>query len=407
MIDRLINMARIGFGSAGRGLAGAAGLVALLFPVSGFAQSTQAICNQIRSEIAALDRGGERGGGSARNTQRLQTELSRVRLALQRNDCNQRGFFFSPPPVCGPLAAQAAQLEGRLRQAGGGGALRGPDAARRGQLVAAYHRYDCDGTRQQQAQRGVIYAGPREPSLFDRLFGGESAVQVERPEVPPIDPELAEELREKARLGGRMAICVRTCDGFFFPVNFEGLARGDGYEDVCKALCPSAETRVFFMRNGAEIETAATRSGEAYASMPYARQYQQSRDPACFCKPQSATWAQLSKTTEDIVEARKGDMVVTPEQAAAMSRPKEFQAPPLKKKTRKQLAAEAAAAANDTPQPVPDSQIPTAGTASAGIGPRDAGTAVLGREQGNSRAMTGADGTQRRIRVISPLRSEP
>ena len=370
------------------------------------AQQQAQVCNQIRVEIAALDRQGSMSGAgaaNAREVQRLRTELSRVQLAFRQNDCGNRGFFSSPAPVCGPLQAQAGQMEARLRQLQGSGSAGGADAGRRAQLVSAYQRYNCDGPR--EPQRGVIYAGPQAPSLFEQLFGGRSAAVVDPPrEQPrePIDPELEDELRERARLGGRLAICVRTCDGFFFPVNFEGLAGTDSYSEVRRALCPAAETEVFFMRLGADVETAATRSGQAYASMPYARLFQQKREDACFCKPTNVTWAQASKGVEDIVEARKGDVIVTPEQALAMSRPKEAPGTARNAQRRNQRQPQPATPQDETPSAAPLSQIPTAGTASAGIGPRVQGN--LGPSQGQMQDVVGPDGKTRQIRVVSPNR---
>jgi Protein of unknown function (DUF2865) len=372
------------------------------------AQGQAQICNQIRQELSTLDRTGRQGGGgNPREAARVRTELSRAQIAYRQNECGQRGLFWSPPPVCGPIGAQVNQLSARLQQLEGAGRnAGGGDPARRAQLMAAYQRYNCDGPR--ETPRGPVYAEP--PSLFERIFGGRPSTAVVDPEPErrrEVDPELDRELRERAKLGGRMAVCVRTCDGFFFPVNYEGLSRGDSYEEVCEALCPSAETQVFFMRGGAEIETAATRSGQAYSSMPYAKQFQQSRDPACFCKPRDVTWAQVAKQTEDIIEARRGDVVVTPEQAAKMSLPKEAPGQNTRNQRRnpRQQADTNLPADTAAPTAVPESQIPTAGTASSGIGPRQNSRVVLGQSQGQLQEVIGPDGQKRQIRVVSPNRT--
>lgn len=370
------------------------GLAALMVPVSAQAQQQAAICNQIRVELANLaNSGGNAGAG--REAQRLRGELGRVRLAIQQNDCNRGGFLFfnSQAPVCAPLKAQAGQIEGRLRQLDGGGG--GPNAQRRAQLIGALERYGCLG--QQPPQRGVIYANPNAPSLFDQLFGGRpDAVVEDRPQIP-LDPELQDELEKKARLGGRTAVCVRTCDGFFFPVNYEGLTARDEHESVCQALCPAAETRVFYMRLGADINTAATRGGEPYTSLPMAMKYRESRVEDCSCKAQWQTWAQLAKGMDDIVEARKGDVVVTPEQAEAMSRAK-TQVPPTAKKNQRQKVV----AAEPEPQALPDSALPTGGTASAGIGPQIRNETAQGNAQSTLQEVVGADGVKRQIRVVAP-----
>ncbi|MBN8532586.1 MAG: DUF2865 domain-containing protein [Rhizobiales bacterium] len=368
------------------------------------AQQGAAICNQIRMELSGLQRLGDSGGGSAREANQLRAELARARNALRVNECDaQRGLFTfsSPPAVCAPLRAQAGQIEARLRQIDGAD----PNAPRRAQLLAALQRYNCMGEPQ---ERGVIYARPQAPSLFEQLFGGRStsaAIIDDRRDMPPLDPALEDELREKARLGGRTPVCVRSCDGFFFPVNFEGLTARDEHGAVCQALCPGAETEVLYMRLGADIETAATRDGRPYTSLPNAMRYRENRDPACFCRPPGFTVAHLAKDQVDIVEARKGDLVVTREQAEAMSRPKEVRGAPQPRNTRQTRNAPAPAPAE--PVPVPESAIPTAGTASAGIGPRSGEQRVVNGAQGTVQEVVGADGVRRQVRVVAPAPNAP
>lgn len=366
----------------------------LLGAGAAFAQSP--ICNQIRAELAATPA----SGGGGRDTSRLRTELARVQYALQQNDCNRSGFLFfnNPPPVCGPLRAQAGQLAAQINQAGGGG------GGRRAQLLAALDRYGCTGGA---PQRGVIYATPNQGGLFDRLFGDPNAVEPPRVEIDP------EDARPRERLGGRMAVCVRTCDGFFFPVNFEGLSARDEHSQVCASLCPGAETQVFYMSLGADIERAATRDGTPYMSLPTAKKYQQARDSTCYCKQPGQTWASATAGSEDLVEARKGDIVVTQEQALALSRPKGLQASAdraNRKSKRGEIPAQPEAprpgappkANTDEPASLPESALPTGGSASSGIGPRVVESTVLGAQGGVREQVTAADGSRRQIRNVAP-----
>ncbi|PPD16649.1 MAG: hypothetical protein CTY25_01550 [Methylobacterium sp.] len=367
-------------------------------------QAQPAICNTIRVELANLPRNVT--GGNPREAARLRGELAGVRNAIRANNCDQRGFFGfgGPPPVCAPLRAQAQQMEARLQQAEPIDA----NAPRRAQLLGAFQRYGCDGNQPQQ--RGVIYAQPQGGGLLDRLFGTGSAVEQRRDSFVEIDSELDDELKEKAKLGGRTPICVRTCDGFFFPVNFEGLTARDEHSKVCQALCPAAETVVMYMRLGADIETAATREGQAYTAFPFALKYRTNRDSACFCRPQGYTVAQLAKDQEDYVEARKGDLVVTREQAEALSRPKEVRNPAQARtpaNARNARNAPAPAPQPEEPAAVPESAIPTAGTASAGIGPRLGTERVLGGTQGQTQDVVGADGVRRQVRIVAPAPNAP
>ena len=308
---------------------------------------------------------------------RLRQELSRIQIAIQQNDCNRSGFilFNQPPSVCAPLKAQAGQYVAQIRAMEGGGGGADPSSPRRAQLISALDRYGCNGQQPPQ-QRGVIYAAPNEPGLAERLFG-QTSVDGQR-DLPPGGESLRdlEDQPPRERLGGRAAVCVRTCDGYFFPVNFGGIGARDEYSQVCQRLCPSAETQVFFMPLGAEIDRAAARDGTPYMSLPAAKRFQTTRDSACFCKQPSQTWASVSKGFEDIVEARKGDIVVTEEQALAMSRPKGLQTPADRKsKKGEQPKTAARTTPEEPPSGLADEMLPTGGNASSGIGPRISRTA--------------------------------
>ncbi|MCZ8261073.1 MAG: DUF2865 domain-containing protein [Beijerinckiaceae bacterium] len=375
----------------------AAALLGAAFGIPGpSAQAQSPVCNQIRAELATMPN----TGGPTRESSQLRSELGRIRLAMQQNDCGRSSGFLGlggPPPVCTPLRNQAAAYESRIRQMEGG-------SPRRTQLIAALSSYGCLGGQQQaqppQQQRGVIYAAPNSPSLFERLFGDNGPRDGTRytPDTP-IDPDA----EFKERLGGRLAVCVRTCDGFFFPVNFEGIGARDEYATVCQSLCPAAETRVYFMQAGADIERAASRDGTPYMSLPTAKKFQQSRDPACFCKPPQQTWANAMKGVEDIVETRKGDIVVSQEQALAMSRPKATPNPADKRNAKNQPAPKPAnAAESEAPASLPESALPTGGNASAGIGPRVQRDRIISSAGGTKQQVVGADGSVRVVRNVAP-----
>lgn len=365
-------------------------------------------CVQIRAEMASLSR--TRGASGA--TTRLRRELARVQGALQANDCfRSRGFLGlgDMPPVCAPLKAQAGQLQAQIRAMEGGG-----DDGRRVQLAAAWQRYGCDAPQrvEQRPQRGVLYATPNDrPGILERLFGNQTEVAVEpypeRGVIPPPSAEAEDEDEreggERRRYGGRLAVCVRTCDGFFFPVNFEGLTSRDEHPDVCKALCPAAQTQVFYMSQGGEIENAAARDGTPYTSLPNAKKYQESRDLSCICKQPGQTWASAMQGKEDLVEARKGDIIVSPEQAAAMSRPKEAKAAPTSRQREAQKKLERRGAADDAAV-LPESALPTGGGASAGIGPRgQQRERFVGANGGITSQITREDGSRITIRNVAPV----
>ncbi len=83
--------------------------------------------------------------------------------------------------------------------------------------------------------------------------------------------------------GTGVAYCVRTCDGYFFPLGVStGSAAGD--ELACASLCPASETRVYTRRIGDDMEVArALRDGKPYAALPAAFTHRNSYKAACSC----------------------------------------------------------------------------------------------------------------------------
>jgi hypothetical protein len=83
--------------------------------------------------------------------------------------------------------------------------------------------------------------------------------------------------------GNLRTVCVRTCDGGFFPIS-SGATPLDFRRDqkVCAMMCPQTETQLFYqsMTNGQETEQmTSTVTGRAYAELPNAFAYR-TRDRA-------------------------------------------------------------------------------------------------------------------------------
>ena len=208
---------------------------------SGFAFAQSAVCRQLESELASVSRANAPQPGRSARAERAQ--LASVQGSIASLGCDRGSFIFGPQPPaqCGGLKSQAAGLSGRIaqieapRQAASGG-----DSRRRLQLMAALDSYNCRAPARPQI---AAAPAPRERSFFDVLFGRNQPDQPRYSTYPsgegnlpplvdglPVDPSA-----KKFVGGGPLAICVRTCDGFFFPVNYEGTGAKDQYEEVCQA----------------------------------------------------------------------------------------------------------------------------------------------------------------------------
>src|SRR4029079_9135377 len=101
--------------------------------------------------------------------------------------------------------------------------------------------------------------------------------------------------------GSYRTICVRTCDGFYWPVSYA--TTPDHFQDdekVCQRSCPAAEAMLFAHRNpGEDVTQAVSISGQLYSTWPNAFRYRQAFDASCSCRQPGETWAHALKTFDD------------------------------------------------------------------------------------------------------------
>src|SRR6476661_6541597 len=279
------------------------------------------VCPRLEAQLASIDRGG--GGGDPAKEEQIrryqdaatkqQGELDRVTSQAKRMGCDSSGFFslFSGQSAqCGPVNNQIQQMRAnleqittsleRLRSGGLGGAER--DNQRRSVLLALAQN-NC----------GPQYANAaRNPGNFlDNLFGNNN--------LPPPGTDFG------PQSGTFRTVCVRTCDGAYFPISFATVpARFPDDERTCKALCPAAEATLFSYRNpGEDINQAVSINGQPYTSSPNAFRYRQEFNPSCACKAAGQTWSDALKSVDDKAAAeQQGDIIVTEESAKKMSQPK-------------------------------------------------------------------------------------
>ncbi len=360
-----------------------------LATLSGAALAQSPSCNAWRSELASLQ--GQRGGGdprAAQAAQRVGSLLAQATNQYRAMGCERGGFTFfgeGPPRECGGLRAQIGQLQaqyGNLQQQAQGGALE----QRRAQLAAAINN-NC--------------RAPQQRGFFETIFGLEPRRGEIDSTMPELDPEQPIE-PEKPRMGGPQTVCVRTCDGFFFPLANNPGGR-DSSDEMCQALCPGVETLAYGMTNGGEIQNAVARAtGQPYASLPNAGKYQRSFDAACTCRGQGQSWAQALKEAEYLLDKRKGDVIVTEQRAAELSRPREAKPDPKRRGAPAPAVQPAAAPAIPDEKPMPSENSPTSGTESAGVGPSSVGERVLDKGDGLKRETQSVTGERRTVRIVAP-----
>jgi hypothetical protein len=232
--------------------------------------------------------------------------------------CESSGFFSlfnGQNAQCTPVNNQIQQMRAnldqittnleRLRTGGLGG---GERENQRHSVLLALAQNNCGP---QYASALQQQQGPG--SFLNNLFGNGIG---SNPGAPPADLGAAS--------GTYRTVCVRTCDGGYFPISFATTpAKFGDDEKACKALCPATEANLYAYRNpGEDMNQAVSVSGQPYTALQNAFHFRQEFNPSCSCKAAGQSWADALKNIDDKAAAeQQGDIIVTDESAKKMSRP--------------------------------------------------------------------------------------
>jgi len=187
--------------------------------------------------------------------------------------CPSQNVARAPPPRRIPRLGLAILLTGALAAAGG--------------LALA---------------EGGVGRDFRPPSIsFDapsNFFGSLGPV-VQPPPQPAPGPR-----KEGGASRSSVALCVRLCDGFFFP------SAGASNDEGCAAQCPDAPTGLYTETSGAnQLDDAVSTRDEPYSALPAAHRYRTAYDGACTCHRSPSGFTALALKDPTL---RKGDAMMTP-----------------------------------------------------------------------------------------------
>jgi Protein of unknown function (DUF2865) len=115
---------------------------------------------------------------------------------------------------------------------------------------------------------------------------------------------------EDRHSGTYRSVCVRLCDGYYFPISFAVTADRLGRDrEVCESRC-GGQGRLFVHRNpGGSTDDLQDLSGRAYRQLPTAFLYRTELVPSCKCQPDP--WETAAQERHRVyaldAAARKGD----------------------------------------------------------------------------------------------------
>lgn len=109
------------------------------------------------------------------------------------------------------------------------------------------------------------------------------------------------------------SVCVRSCDGFFFPAPDPSSGRGAAHQATCASVCPDAEAKLFTIPPGSDnIADAKAGDGELYTQFMAKLAAQQDKPKSCSCHIIADDAVQTKALLNDPT-LRPGDSVVTSE----------------------------------------------------------------------------------------------
>jgi hypothetical protein len=317
-------------------------------------------CYQLQQDFAAASQG---GGANPDDLARLDKQIAQydrvyqgTQAAMQDAGCFESFFIFGKALVRSPQCLNmndrvedarrqlAALQQQREAMTGGGGNRR-----RQAELQQAMAQAGCGGQVRQPQKRGG--------GLFDFFGGGQDSDEEQLPQTPiyrSIDPN-----------GRYRAVCVRLCDGFFYPLSYATTAASLAQEaERCQSSC-AAPAELYVYRNpGQEIEQAISLNGSAYMDLPVALKFRKAYVNGCSCKqaeynPTAIEEANKRAEAEQATKPAKGKGKV-----AAAPAPQAAAAPPA---GGTENAMEVTGSTQPTPAPtaVPQAQKPPAPPAAA------------------------------------------
>jgi hypothetical protein len=312
-------------------------------PGGGEQPASNPVCVRLEGQLAMVNRGGADPGRADQikryedTVAKQQADLDRMLAQAKRRGCEGGGFFAlftGQSPECQPLNAQIQQMRDGLDRTMS-------DLER----LKSGNNYDQDGQRRQlisqlaqnncgpQYRAAAAAAGPA--GFLDALFGGHI-----------ISPG-----GDGAPSGTFRTVCVRACDGYYFPISYSTVqSRFADDARTCQRECPATAAELYTYRNpGEDIAQAVSLSGQSYTALPTAFQYRKEYSPSCSCRRPGQSWADALKGADDSSTLESGDIVVTDQNAKALSQPP----PPKGAKPAKPGAAANAAPATGGGAPPP------------------------------------------------------
>lgn len=302
-------------------------------------------CRALKAQLASLDRRGS--GGANRNYQKWSNSVAEQRQAIRRTERQSRAGRCgsgSAHAQCQQIQSTLKRMRANLtklerrrdRYADAGGNRRAKEKRAierqlrrngcydrpRQRTASRDERREIGSARARGSERGFINPrtgrregfraprrderreGRRERGLLSMLFGrpvdraGDARRDRSRygrrddyqrrlfARTLPPDEDFIDDFSGGIFMGTYRTMCVRRCDGYYFPISFSTTEDMFGRDAaLCSQMCPSGNAELFVHENpGGTPESMTSVDGISYTELPNAFQYRRKFDKACTCQ---------------------------------------------------------------------------------------------------------------------------
>ncbi|HXV30978.1 MAG TPA: DUF2865 domain-containing protein [Sinorhizobium sp.] len=264
--------------------------------------SAQDVCEGLRTHLAALPA----GSTSTANLRDFTGAVSRQNIELRRakNDRRRMGCSHGSIIVIdGENAAACAELEDaitrmednlqRLKAHRRQLVSTGNEDARR-RILAAMEINGCLAGHDDDWNELDEFATADEEDIHRNILRDLSPDSEDYPLL--FEGQAMDELPPMEGTGGFRTMCVRTCDGAFFPISSNATPADFGRDaELCRARCPGADTELYYhvLATEESDQMVSASTGRPYSELPTAFAYR-TREPgtrgSCGCQiPKTAT----------------------------------------------------------------------------------------------------------------------
>lgn len=264
------------------------------FPAASFAAS---VCDDLRQELRAP----AQIIGNTAEVRHFASALTRQNIIIRkiRNDLRAYGCSSGSIVVYGGENAQLCdQIEDALYDAE---AERDDLLVSRDQMMAQQRNRGIDRDRVMAAldANGCFDERPQSaaasPNDQTQEFAPPGMIEVDPNRQPVFTPPMQ---------GGLRTLCVRTCDGAFFPISSNASPLDFRRQAAtCEQMCPGSETELYYhsLQGQESADMVSAETGKPYKDLPTAFAYRNTsadtRSPSCGCN-MASYFDQMKKQEE-------------------------------------------------------------------------------------------------------------